>query len=272
MSIVRATGRVIRHALALLLASAAACPGAQAAEEIITLKTRPEVTQSYLLTQNEDAAPRWVAVLFSGGAGALNLQRRRDGALVRSENFLIRTRGLFGKAGVVTAAVDSPSDMQGMTDAFRQGEKHAADIALVVADLRTRFPQAKIVLVGTSRGTVSAAYNALALGDAIDGVVLTSSVFNASRAGSGVSQVDFPKIKAPLLFVHHREDGCNVCPYGPAARWGERYPLIAVSGGLPPQTGPCDPLSAHGYFGKEAETVNAISHWISGQPFVTDIK
>jgi hypothetical protein len=268
----RARLKVIGHALATLLALAMTCGGAQAAEEIITLKTRPEVTLPYLLTQDQGVSPRWVAVLFAGGAGAINLRRRDDGALVRSENFVIRTRALFVKAGIATAAVDSPSDTQGMNDIFRQGEKHAADIALVVADLRMRFPQAKIALIGTSRGTVSAAYNALALGSTIDAVVLTSSVFNASRAGSGVSQLDFSKIKTPLLFVHHREDGCNVCPYNGAARWSERFPLISVSGGLPPQTGPCDPLSAHGYFGKEAETVNAISLWISGQPYATEIK
>lgn len=263
---------MIHRAIAVLFGFAACCATALAAEEIVTLKTRDDATQSYLLTRNSEGNPGFVAILFSGGGGNINLRRRNDGALVRSENFLIRTRDLFVNAGVATAAVDGPSDMSSMTDGFRMSDKHSTDIGLVVKDLRRRFPQAKIVLVGTSRGTVSAAYNALALGSDIDGVVLTSSVFNASKAGGGVAGVDFARIKAPLLFVHHREDGCNICPYSGAAGLAGRFPLISVSGGSPPQSGPCDPLSAHGYFGKEAETVAAIGLWITGKPHPAEVK
>lgn len=245
---------------------------AAAAEEIVTLKTRDDVTQSYLLTENGEATRQFVAILFPGGSGNIDLRPRADGRLVTSSNFLVRARDLFVAAGVATATVDGPSDMSHMTDGFRMSEKHAADIGFVVKDLRRRFPQAKIVLIGTSRGTVSAAYTGIALGTAVDGVVLTSSVFNANRAGGGVSGVDFTRVKSPLLFVHHREDACNVCPYNGAARLADRYPLISVSGGLPPQSGPCDPLAAHGYFGKEAETVAAISLWIGGKPHPAEVK
>ena len=264
--------KMMRYAVAALFGLAGVCTIAQAAEEIVTLTTRPDVTLSYLLTQNGDETRRFVAILFSGGAGNINLRRRDDGQFTGSENFLIRSRELFVKSGIATAAVDGPSDMSSMTDGFRMSDKHAVDIALVVKDLRNRFPQAKLFLVGTSRGTVSAAYNGLALGGTVDGVALTSSVFNTSRAGGGVSGVDFSQVRAPLLFVHHREDNCNVCPYGGAARLADRYPLISVSGGLPPQSGPCDPLSQHGYFGKEAETVAAISLWIAGKPHPAEVK
>lgn len=119
---------------------------------------------------------------------------------------------------------------------------------------------------------MSAAYSGLALGDQISGVVLTSSVFNTSRAGGGVSGVDFSRIKVPLLFAHHREDACNVCPYAGAQRLSSQFPFISVIGGLPPQSGPCEPLSNHGYFGKEAETVAAIANWVAGKPYEKDIK
>jgi len=262
----------MRIGIAALLGLFGFCAAALAAEELVTLKTRDDVRQSYLLTHNSDETRGYIAVLFSGGAGNINLRKRADGSFVGSNNFLIRAREMFVAGGIATAAVDGPSDMSSMTDAFRMSDKHASDISVVVKDLRRRFPQAKIVLVGTSRGTVSAAYNGLALGGDIDGVVLTSTVFNASRAGGGVTGVDFTKIKAPLLFVHHREDACNVCPYNGAARLSDRFPLISVSGGLPPQSGPCDPLSTHGYFGKETETIAAISNWIAGKPHATEIK
>jgi predicted esterase len=259
----------MRSAIALLAAMLALAASAFGAEEVITLNTRENVTQSYLLAYNKEEAYQSVAILFPGGAGYIALRPGQD---VHSTNFVVRTREMFVSGGVVAAVVDGPSDANRMSDGFRMSSEHAADIGFVVKDLRRRFPQAKIFLVGTSRGTVSAAYVGLALGGAIDGVVLTSTVFNASRAGGGVSGVEFSNFKVPLLFVHHREDGCNVCPYSGAERLAGRFPLISVSGGLPPQTGPCDPLSAHGYFGKEAETVAAITQWIARKPYAAEIK
>jgi hypothetical protein len=41
-----------------------------------------------------------------------------------------------------------------------------------------------------------------------------------------------------------------------------RKQLIAVSGGIPPQSDPCEALSRHGYFGIEDEVVTAIADWI----------
>jgi hypothetical protein len=45
-----------------------------------------------------------------------------------------------------------------------------------------------------------------------------------------------------------------------------------VKGGKPPQSGPCDPFAAHGYFGKEAETVDAIAAWMLKKPFAKEIE
>ena len=184
-------------------------------------------------------------------------------------NFLVRTRGLFRDAEVAVAIVDSPSDQQraGMDDGFRTGRDHVADIAGVLKDLRDRFSGAKIFLVGTSRGTLSAAYVGRLLGDRVDGVVLTSTLFYAGRRGIGLSGFDFAAIKAPLLFVHHVHDRCQACPYGPAESLGRRFPLVSVSGGKPAESDPCEPLAAHGYFGKEVETVAAIKNWMLERPF-----
>ena len=242
------------------------------AEELVTLNTHDNVTQSYLLVFNKDVSYQAVAVLFPGGAGYVGFKQVEDKISFTSDNFLVRARDMFVNGGVATAIVDGPSDSSRMTDVFRMSKQHATDMAGVVADLKKRFPQAKIYLVGTSRGTVSAAYTGLALGDQVNGVILTSSVFNASKAGGGIAGIDFSRIKAPLLFVHHREDGCNVCPYAGAQRIADQFPLISVSGGLPPQSGPCDPLSNHGYFGKEGETVAAITNWIAGKPYEKEIK
>jgi hypothetical protein len=242
------------------------------ADELVRLATRDGVTQTYLLAYNKGESYRAVAILFPGGDGFFDVRNSGDGNTTNSVNFVVRTRGMFVSHGIAAAVITGPSDASRMTDGFRMSTQHATDIAAVVDDLRKRFPDAKLFLVGTSRGTVSAAYTGLALGNKVDGVVLTSTVFNANRAGAGVAGIDFSSFKAPLLFVHHREDACNVCPYTGAQRLADRFPLISVSGGLPPQSGPCDPLSAHGYFGKEPETVAAIANWITGKPFEKDIK
>jgi hypothetical protein len=154
-----------------------------------------------------------------------------------------------------------------MDDGFRTGRAHVEDIAAVVKDLRARFPAAKIFLIGTSRGTLSAAYVGRSLGAGVDGVILTSSVVYGGRGGIGLSGFDFGAIKAPLLFVHHVHDACRSCPYRDAESLSRAFPLISVSGGKPAESDPCEPLAAHGYFGKEQETVTAIKGWMLGRPF-----
>jgi hypothetical protein len=239
------------------------------AEEIVTVSGREGETQSYLLMHNAPP-PKTVAVMFPGGEGLMRLHS--EGGSVKfsqGKNFLVRTRGMFRDAEVAVAIVDSPSDQQraGMDDGFRTGRAHVEDIAAVVKDLKARFPGAKIFLVGTSRGTLSAAYAGRSLGTGVDGVVLTSSVFYGGRSGIGLSGFDFGAIKAPLLFVHHVRDACRACPYREAESLSRSFPLISVSGGRPAESDPCEPLAAHGYFGKEQETVKAIKAWMLGRPF-----
>jgi hypothetical protein len=239
------------------------------AEEVVTVSGRKGETQSYLLMHNAPP-PKAVAVMFPGGEGLLRLHS--EGGSVKfsqGRNFLVRTRGMFRDTEVAVAIVDSPSDQQraGMDDGFRTGRAHVEDIAAVVKDLRARFSGAKIFLVGTSRGTLSAAYVGRALGEAVDGVILTSSVFYGGRGGIGLSGFGFSAIKAPVLFVHHVYDACRACPYREAESLSRSFPLISVSGGKPAESDPCEPLAAHGYFGKEAETVVAIKSWMLGRPF-----
>ena len=250
----------------VLLASAAPA----AAEEIVTVSGRKGETQSYLLMHRNAAQVKAVAVLFPGGEGLLKL--RTEGNSVKfqgGKNFLVRSRGLFRDAEVAVAIVDSPSDRQrlGMDDGFRAARAHAEDIAAVVRDLKNRFPGGKIFLIGTSRGSVSAANLGRSLGEAVDGVVLTSTVFYGDRHGNGLSGFDFGAMKAPLLFVHHANDGCRPCPYNAAESQSRRFPLVTVKGGKPAESDPCEALSAHGYFGKEAETVAAIKSWMLGRAF-----
>ena len=249
------------------------------AQEIVTLSTRPGVTQSYFLARAPEN-PQAVAVLFPGSGGLIRLRMEAGQIKFSPNNFLVRSRGEFVNRAIVAAIVDAPSDQQsghGMTDEFRLGEQHLADVSAVVADLNKRFSGVSLFLVGTSRGSISAAALGARFDKPLGGVVLTATMFRqagrrASLQGPGLSGFDFSTIKLPLLFVHHVGDQCVVTPYSDAARLSEKYPLITVFGGRAPQSDECEALSAHGFFGKEPETVAEIVNWMLKKPFRHEVK
>ena len=259
---------------AALLASAAAAGAAT--EEVITIPTRPGVTVSYLLVRDPSATPKIVVVNFVGGFGAIDLGRRAAAGPVKfgpGTNFLIRVRGSFADADFADAIVDAPSDQlpDGMRDEFRLGPEHSADIRAVIADLRKRFPDARFYLVGTSRGTVSVAALSVSLADVVQGAVLTSTLSVRDKVGATLTGFDFATIKIPLLLVHHRQDGCFASPYAGAERLAKRFPLVSATGGNPPQSGPCEPQSAHGYFGLDAAVTSAVRAWMQGRDYPREI-
>src|SRR5918994_7877294 len=249
------------------------------AQEIITLATRPGVTQSYFLTsipKNLQA----VAVLFPGSGGSIQLRAEDGKPRFNQGNFLVRSRAEFIKRGVAAAIIDAPSDQQsgwGMSDEFRLGDEHLRDISVVTEDLAQRFPAVPLFLIGTSRGTISAAALGSRLGQRTAGSVLTATMFRqtpkkSKEPGEGLSRFDFAAVKVPLLLVYHVSDQCASTPYGDAARLSEKFPLISVFGGATPQSGPCEPFSQHGFLGKESETVEQIVNWMMKRPFSQEVK
>ncbi len=248
-------------------------------QEIVTLSARPGVTQAFFIA-SPPKNPQAIAILFPGSGGFIRIRREKEKIKFDDQNFLVRSRTEFIKRGVIPAIVDAPSDQQknwGMTDEFRKSEQHFIDISSVVADLGKRFPSLPLFLVGTSRGSVSAAALGARFGPRIAGVVLTASMFRPAgpqshEPGPGLSGFDFSTIKTALLFVHHVSDQCIVTPYGDAARLVEQYPLISIFGGRPQQSDPCDALSAHGFFGREPETIEQIVNWMLKRPFLDQVK
>jgi hypothetical protein len=250
----------------LLVAVLTFSPVLFAAEDMVTISTRPGVTQSFVLTTPDSGRPDVVLILFPGAQGQIHL-RRVDGQIKFGEaNFLVRERQRFVDLGAATAAVDVPSDnlSSGIDNGFRTGKKHATDIGFVIDELRKRWPAARVFLVGTSNGTVSASAVAYRLKDRIDGVVLTSTV-------QGAGTTNIKKLGKPVLFVHHRLDGCPVTPYGGVKAFSPPFPLITVNGGRQAVSGVCDPYSAHGFYGVEAPVVAAIMHWIRQEAYPTEI-
>ncbi|WLT31024.1 alpha/beta hydrolase [Geothrix sp. PMB-07] len=257
---------------ALTLLTFAQPPARPIQRELLQVPSRQGVSQPCLLI-SEGPTPKAVAIMFPGGSGIIGLGRKSLEAVFKPEgNFLIRAADRFLSPDLAVLLMDCPSDRPtGLDDGFRASEDHAADVRAVANVLRTRFPGAKLYLVGTSRGTVSAAYAAEHLGAAVDGLVLSSSVFLANQRNVGLSLFHFDRVKVPMLFVHHAEDGCPVCPYSQAMKLAGKTALITVRGGAEPISGPCDPLSHHGYFGRESQVAQAIRGWILGQPYEREI-
>jgi alpha-beta hydrolase superfamily lysophospholipase len=269
---------VIRVAVLTLLAASLAAAPSVGAQEIVRLDTRPGVTQTYFLAR-VPKNPQAVALLFPGGGGYIRI-RSEDGQIKFAPgNFLVRVRAEFIKRDVIAAIVDAPSDAQsgwGMTDEFRFGDAHLTDVRAILADLGPRFPDVPVFLIGTSRGTVSATSLGARLDRGVAGVVLTSSMFRAPGArsnepGPGLSRFDFTRLKVPTLLVHHADDGCGSTPYVDAYLLAKTFPLVTVKGGAPATSGPCEPMSAHGFLGREADTVEAIVSWMLKGPFAREI-
>lgn len=256
----------------LSVASACWAPAASA-QEIVTLQVRPGVTQSFFIAGMGGQPALAAALLFIGGGGNIRLRLEDGQPRFGANNFLPRSRAEFIRNGILPVILDNPTDQQagaGMTDAFRAGDAHAADIRLVVAEVQRRHPGLPVFLVGTSRSTISVAYLARRLQGEVAGAVLSSSMWRLGR-GPALAAFDWSEAKLPLLFVHHREDACESTSYQHIPRGVAAFPLVSVSGGKAPESGPCDPFAPHGFFGREPETVDAIAAWMLGKPFRKDI-
>jgi len=257
-----------------LLAALLFCAAPLHAQELVTLPTRPGVTLSFFIANMGQVPPRAAALMLIGGGGGIRLRMEQGQVRFGQQNFLPRSRREFIAEGILPVILDNPSEHQsgaGISDEFRASAEHTADLRAVIADVKRRHPGLPVFLVTTSRSTISAAYQARAIGDELAGVVLTSSLFWIGRTPV-LGLFDFSTIRIPLLFVHHREDSCPSTPYADAARLSTRFPLVSVKGGKPPETGPCDPLAPHGFYGKEAETVGAIAAWMLGKPYPKEIQ
>jgi pimeloyl-ACP methyl ester carboxylesterase len=131
---------------------------------------------------------------------------------------------------------------------------------------QTKLP---VWLIGTSRGTQSAAWVATALADAPDrpdGLVLTATILSDKRERA-VPEMALERLNIPVLVVHHENDGCAHCRYGDIPQLMDklinvpRKALFAVQGGIS-RGGTCDAWAYHGFNGVEKDVVERITAWI----------
>ncbi len=256
-------------AFALLLAVPA---GAELRESRQTVESRAGVSQPFFLV--EPAGPPAASViLFTGGEGVLGF--KGNGPFPRGGNFLVRNRQAFAAHGLLVAVIETPSDHAGGLGRFRFTADHARDVAAVMADLRHRAP-VPVWVIGTSLGTLSAVNAAVRLKEnGPDGLVVTSSATRVSGWGRGpgtIYDAGLDDVRVPTLVVHSENDACIGSP-GSDARTlagrvrAARTELLLFSGAAGGSgSAACEPFSAHGYFGIDAEVVKAIADWIKVTP------
>jgi hypothetical protein len=229
-----------------------------AGDRVERVPTRAGVTVP-VLVREPATKPTAVVLLFAGGGGRLDLT---DTELGRSaDNFMVRTRGDFAKAGVVAVAVDAPSNHKESLRAYRISADAGTDITKLRAWAATKW-KVPVWLVGTSRGTISVA-NAAARGAGARGIVLTSSV-TAGRHET-IADTAVAKIKLPALLVHHHKDGCSASPLAGAAALAKQLGATWIEvhdGDAGKPGGKCSPESHHGYLGQDAEVVGDIVQFI----------
>lgn len=259
---------------AVLCAAAPAWAQKVTGQAVIDLPTRPGITVRYLALA--PAWPKAAVLLFTGGPGVARIPDDPGPGYARNGNFLVRSRELFRAHDLFVAVIDVPSDHRDGYGAFRATADHAEDVAAVIANMRQRAPGVPVWLIGTSKGTISAANVAVRLpkGKGADGLVLTSTITRPAGRNSGpggtqtVFDFDLGSVTMPTLVVGHREDGCFVTPFVDAEQLrgkfskAQRTGLLAFSGGRPPESTECEAQAAHGYFGIEREVVDAIADWI----------
>ena len=243
---------------------------AQTGLRVVDIPTRPGVTQRILLLGPEN--PNAAVVLFPGGHGGLQISP--EGRFKWGEgNFVVRTRAMFAAQGLLVAVVDAPSDRQSppYLNRFRQTPEHVADIKAVIGWLKQQA-RVPVWLVGTSRGTQSAAFIATQLAPADggpDGLVLTSTILSDDKARP-VSDMELNKIVVPVLVVHHKRDGCKHCAYADVPRLMDklsaapRKELITFDGGQS-RGDPCEAMAYHGFNGIEKDVVARIAQWIESK-------
>jgi hypothetical protein len=250
---------VMRDLLVALLLVAS--PSAFAAEnKLVKLDTRPGVSVSVYYMKRDSATA--TVVLLPGGGGGIGLKNN----VPTSPNFLVRTRELFAANGFNVAVVNRPTDKE-LDYTARVSPEHIHDLRQVVGYVK-KDGGLPVWLIGTSRGTTSAAAAGIAFGnEELAGLVLTSSITSSKKIGA-VSSQGLKAIRIPVLVLHHERDSCSVTVPRDVPRIisglknAPVKKLIMVNGGAGVSGDPCEPLHWHGFIGMDKEAVDIIADWI----------
>src|SRR5215475_6142310 len=218
-------------------------PAAWAGDELASGKMPDGTSVPYVLTTG-GGTPAYAVILMPGGGGVLSPRLHSDGSVAvnMGDNFAIRTRGLFAEGPFVAAATDATSTPE--------------RILAIAADLQRRYPGVKVYVASFSMGTNAT----MALAKPLDGKVAGFVHMSSMNAIAGL---DPRGLKSRHLIVVHNGDICPATNPSNGMASNKKYgtALISMDGGR--SVGhECGPVSHHGFYGVERETVDKIKQWI----------
>lgn len=253
----------------------------QAKEELITLNTRDDVTQTFLLIEPEEE-PKGVVIIYPGHEGVVRFKKvgnhysveNEGGGLTAQET----SRHIYSQQGFVVALLAPPSDrLSGMDTTFRSSDEHAQDAKKVIEYLHDKYNH-KAYLHGHCRSTFSPAAVATKLNnEGILGLILSST--RSEGKHGGVVDYEKGKVKVPVLLVQHVNDPCEGTLYKNMPKVKSFYEqstkvsVITVDGGdgSRPANAPGCSGGYHSYKGLQKPVMKAIVNWINNDEFSTHI-
>ncbi len=201
----------------------------------------------YVFTPSRVMPPKYVLILMPGGNGTMGISKNEDGTpfFNGKSNFLIASRGILSDNDIATISIDRGRSLSRME--------------AVVADIKSKYPLAKIYIAGTSLSTTETIYLSENMDGEIAGFIHASSV-------TSIGGLDTRKLKSRNLIVIHKHDACRVTPPSSGIENHERYgtDLFIMEGGFN-EADVCGPISHHGYYGIRDEVTTKIREWIKNR-------
>lgn len=229
---------------------------ARAGQQLIDIPGRPGSLVPVLELSREGKVDQ-VVIALAGGSGQRGLHYlSMDDLPADPESPLGAWRYLAQRVGAVVL-VDTPEDHPVLDMEDRRRAEHRQDIAAVIAAMRLRHPQARMVLAGSSNGAYSVGFLSNSLAAQVDAAILINGTTDA--------WAEMTHVEKPVLAVHHKRDACLLYKDSyPKMRF---YPLITVDDPSQPlpdryKKRDCGPASAHALHGRRAATFAAIADWL----------
>ncbi|WP_062310432.1 alpha/beta fold hydrolase [Polynucleobacter sinensis] len=225
------------------------------AAQVLDVPFQDDVPTRTLLIPASKA--RAVVLLFPGGGGFLRL--KDDGSTNNFHTF-VRSKDLWAPYGIDAVLVDTPYDLGAGSRNLRSIRNHQQRLSSVV-----RYYQEKLKLpiwiFGHSMGTVSVT-EFVNGGKDQAGMVAGVIVAGTYRTASIDSDV-----QAPVLAIHHLQDGCANTPLSTSEGIIKSRPgtsvaqFISMDGGIS-EGDVCGSKAYHGFNEKEPEFVKTAAQFI----------
>lgn len=223
--------------------------------QVIDVPYKSDAPTRTLLASVKDA--KAVVLLFPGGGGVLNLQD--DGSTSNFHTF-VRSKDLWAQYGIDSVLVDTPYDLGGGMRNSRSIRDHQQRIFNVVSFYKEKF-NLPVWIFGHSMGTVSVTefVNGGKEKERLIAGIIVAGTYRSATIDSDVT--------APVLAIHHVDDGCASTPFVSSERIIESRnkkltsQFIQMDGGIS-EGDVCGSRAYHGFNQKEPEFVKAAAQFI----------